>query len=180
MSVENFDSKTDYETEKDSSLLSIKNKLNNVIQHYSSSALLNDADRGLENTDLVSDVTLAKNNIAPTIYASEGSRDAYGQTIDHAADMTPTIEKSYQIRLLSVPDRRRVYIGELERTDPRSTELMTTFLLIVMVVVIAIILHLLLMNAASKEEEDPIIIYKLTAHKVNSDPVLSRFRPMDV
>ena len=166
-----------YETERDSALISVKNKLNSIARHHAS-VLLKDNDSGLEQTDLVSDVNLAKNNIAPSIYASAGSHDNYGQQFSQIP--TTRAEKQYQIKLLTIPDRNRLYVGELEAVDPRQTELMTMFLMIIMVVVIAMIIHLMMVNTASVDEEDPLIVYKITAHKVNSDPVLSQFRSMSI
>lgn len=141
------DQNCEFETEKDSTLLSIKNKLNNINQHHASSALLDSADMGLEKSELVNDVSMAKNNIVPSV--------------------------AQYIKVEYVPKSKPNNINK--RLDD-TLMLIDLVLIIVICIVFAMILQLMITANATRDVENPDIVYKIMSHKINSDPVLSEFR----
>jgi hypothetical protein len=146
------DQDCDFETEKDSTLLSIKNKLNNVSQHHASSALLDNADMGLEKSDFVSDESMSKNNILPSVE-------------------TQYIKVEYK------PKKKTSNANSFNKRLDDTLMLVDIVLIVIICIVFAMILQLIITTNASCDIENSEIIYKILNNKINSDPILSEYRP---
>lgn len=174
------------DSEIDSSIQNLKAKLNGT-PHLSSNVNLtldtlesvaNNIGGDLTNhSSYVSDETLVKSNTVPYIYANEGLPNHFQDTFA-TPYKTSNDEKFYQIKLLSAPDRRRVYLGEAR--DNQNTEIVTMMMLVLLVVIVAVILHLVVTEAERSTQIDEQTFYLLRAQKNNSDPDLREMRYMHI
>ena len=172
------DTPQSFETEKDSALVSIKSKINNVKKHHASKVRSDEHqnkecsnpfesdinDRAPDKLDNLvesfqytfSDDSLIRSNIAPSIFEND--------------KQTPSSEKNYQISLLSFQDRKPEYTENNENN--------TMILMMLMIIVIAITLFLIVRSVEKNEETDHITVYNITANAVNNDPSLAPHRYM--
>ena len=134
---------SDLETEKDSSLVS--EKKNPMKKHYSNIRLKSD----LEKTDLISDVTLIKNNIAPYVFVNEKN-----------VPLPNTLDQQIII------------------TENVNNEMLTMMMMLLLIVIVGIVMFLLINTVEKNSSPNNLAIYKLTSEKVNSDPLLSKHRYM--
>ena len=72
----------------------------------------------------------------------------------------------------------KLFVEKSNQVNENGESMMTMMLMIMLIVIIAIILHLIVSSAAASEEEDPVVVYTITSRKINSDPVLSKFRSL--
>jgi hypothetical protein len=125
-----------------------------------------------EQSDLVSDATLAKSNIASILHSV--LQNNYGNQF--VKEPESHAEKNYQMSLLSTPESHRYYIGNAETSDPMRSDMLMMMLMIILLVVIAIVLHTALSTVSKNAEADDVVIYKITSRSINADPYLSQHR----
>lgn len=123
-----------------------------------------------EQSDLVSDITLANSNILSFLTAADNNN--YGNKF--VSVPLSESEKNYQIRLISAPsDSQSMY-------DNTKSEITTMLMMILLVVVIAILLYFVVNSVEKNAETDDLVVYRMTAMSVNQDPLLAQHRYMPV
>lgn len=159
----------EYESEKETPL-QISSK---IISNLSNVSRSKDT---LELTDLVNDTTLAKPNIISVLMPVI---DNYGNMAESSKAEPKKEELEYQIKLLGAPKKQYLY-GINDGHDPVKTETLTMILMILSVVIIAILLHLVINTVEKNANADDITVYRITADRVNADPLLGKFRPLPI
>jgi hypothetical protein len=168
---------TEFESESDTTLINLKNQLNKVSvtsHEVNPQAVSNITHTETETeSDLVNDNTLIKNNIAPVVFEDNNKKNQFGN--DFVSSPFNKNELDYQVKLLSVPNVKRSYLGEIESI---GTDHMTYILMFMLIIVVVMVMFVLMSSIEKNSDSDDRVVIQMTLNEIGKRPELEAYNRM--